>query len=134
MVMSDILRFFVKRVCIIYLLLLIVCFLSKSHRIPMILVLTLSVFFSILRFAILEAVLKHLGNSGKKKLAIITNLVLYLFSLVVIGIMLILAMRISVYSFIIVLVGACSIVIIVMINAITETMGITRNYYGQKVK
>lgn len=134
LVISSLLRFFVKRVGILYGLLLIVCFLSKSQRIAMILVLTLSVFFSILRLALLEAILKILGDSGNKRLAIITNLVVYLFSLVVIGITLILAMRINFYTFIVALVGALSSVIIIMINAITEALGITRNQYGQKVK
>ena len=100
----------------------------------MVILLTLSVFFSILRLALLESVLKFLGAGGNKRLAIIANLMIYLFSLVIIGITLVLAMRIGFYSFIVALVGALSVIIIVMINAITEALGITKNQYGQKVK
>lgn len=100
----------------------------------MILVLTLSVFISILRLALFEVVLKFIGADGNKRLAIVANLVVYLFSLVLIGITLILAMRIGFFVFIVALVGIFSTVIIIMINAITEALGITRNHYGQKVK
>lgn len=133
-IMSNILKFFIKRVCILYLVLIIVCLGSKYQRIPMIVALTVGVLFSILRFGLLESVLKYLGASGKKSLAIIINLVIYLLSLVIIGVMVVLAMRIGIYTFVAALIGALSITIIIMINAITEALGITRNQYGQKVK
>lgn len=132
--MSNIIKFFVRRVCILYVALIIVCLLSKDQRIPMIVALTLSVFFSILRFALLESIIKFICASGNKNLAIIANLVIYLFSLVIIGVMVVLSMRVGVYTFIATLVGSLSIIIIIMINAITEALGITRNQYGQKVK
>ena len=107
---------------------------SKDQRISMILALTVSVLFSVLRFALLETVLKLLSGQVNKTLVIITSLMIYLFSLVIIGITLVFAMRIGFYTFIVALVGALSIVIIIMINAITEAFGITKNQYGQKVK
>jgi len=132
--MSNILRFFVKRICILYVVLVIVCFLSKYQRIPMIVALTLGVLFSLLRFGLLESVLKYLGASGNKSLAIVANLMIYLVSLVIMGVMVVLSMRVGVYTFLTALVGSLSIIIIIMINAITEALGITRNQYGQKVK
>lgn len=132
--MSNILRFFIKRVCVLYVVMLIVCFLSKNQRIPMMVALTLTVFFSILRFALLESVLRFLGKSGSKKLAIIATLMIYLFSLAIIGLTIVLAMRFGISTLLAALIGSLSIIIIVMINAITEGLGITRNHYGQKVK
>jgi len=118
----------------LYVVLIVVCFLSKYQRISMMVALTLCVFFSILRFGLLESVLKYLGASGNKNLAIIANLMIYVFSLAIIGVTVVLAMRIGVYTFLAALVGSLSIIIIVMVNAITEALGITRNQYGQKVK
>ena len=131
--MSNILKFFVKRVCILYFVLIVVCFLIKYQRIPMMVALTLGVFFSLLRFGILEAALKSLGGTGKKYLAIVTNLMIYLFSLLVIGITIVFAAHFGVYTFIAALVGSLSIVIVIMINAITEALGITKNGFGEKV-
>ncbi|HEY5584560.1 MAG TPA: hypothetical protein VIK78_08715, partial [Ruminiclostridium sp.] len=64
----------------------------------------------------------------------IINLVIYLFNLVIIGVMIVLAMRFGVLTLIATLGGTLSISIIIMINAITEAFGITKNQYGQKVK
>lgn len=127
-------RFFVKRICILYIVFLIVFFLSKNQRIPMILVLTFGVLFSILRFWLLESVLKQVVGRGKKSLAIIANMMVYLFSLVVVGGIVVIAIRIGIYTVIAALVGTLSIPIIIMINTITEALGITKNQYGQKVK
>ncbi len=100
----------------------------------MIFALTAGVLFSLLRFAVLESVLKHLISLGNKKQAIITSLVIYLLNLVIIGITVILAMQFGVFTLIAALIGTLSILIIVMINAVTEAFGITKNQYGQKVK
>lgn len=132
--MSNILKFFVKRVSVLYAVLIVVCFLIKSQRIHMMIFLTLGVIFSLLRFGILEAVLRYLGASGKKSLAILVNLMIYLFSLVIVGVMVVVSMRFGIYTFLATLIGSLSTVIIIMINAITEALGITRNQFGQKVK
>ncbi len=131
--MSNILKFFVKRVFILYAVLIVVCFLIKYQRIPMMISLTLGVIFSLLRFGILEAVLRYLGASGKKSLAIVTNLMIYLCSLLIVGITIVFAAHFGVYTFIAALVGSLSIVIVIMINAITEALGITNNGFGEKV-
>jgi len=132
--MSDILIFFVKRVCILYIVFFILCLLIKEQRISMFFALTASILFSVLRFALLEAVLKLLGGGESKTILIIINLVIYLFNLVIIGVMIVLAMRFGVLTLIATLGGTLSISIIIMINAITEAFGITKNQYGQKVK
>lgn len=132
--MSNILKFFVKRVSILYAVLIVVCFLNKSQRISMMVALTLGVIFSLLRFGLLEAILKYLSVSGKKSLAILVNLMLYLLSLVIIGVMVVVSMRFGIYTFLATLIGSLSTVIVIMINAITEALGITRNQFGQKVK
>jgi len=132
--MSDILRFFVKRVCILYIVFFIACFLIKEQRISMLFALTAGMLFSVLRFTLLESVLKLLGSGENKTIIIIINLVIYLFNLVIIGVMIVLAMRFGVYTLIATLAGTFSIIIIVKINAFTEALGITKNQYGQKVK
>jgi len=132
--MSDILNFFVKRVCILYIVFFILCLLIKEQRISMLFALTAGILFSVLRFALLEAVLKLLGGGENKTIIIIINLVIYLFNLVIIGVMIVLAMQFGVLTLIATLVGTLSIPIIIMINAITEALGITKNQYGQKVK
>ena len=132
--MSDMLKFFIKRVGILYIFLMLVCFLIKYQTIPMMVSLTLGVLFSLLRFGLLEFILRYLGRSGNKRLVIIATIMVYISSLAIIGITIVFAMRIGVYTFFAALVGSLSVVIILMINAITEALGITRNQYGQKVK
>lgn len=132
--MSELFSFFVKRVSILYVVSLILCFFINVQRVPMSVALTAGVLFSLLRFAVLESVLKHLIAVGNKRQAIITNLVIYLLNLVIIGITVVLAMQFGVYTLIAALAGTLSIQIIVMINAVTEAFGITKNQYGQKVK
>jgi len=132
--MSNILKFFVKRVVIFYILLIVVCFLSKYQRIPMVIALTLGVFFSLLRFYLLDFVLRYLGARRNKNLAVIASSMIYVFSLAIIGVTIVLAVRIGIYTFFAALIGSLSIIIIVMINAITEMLGITKNQFGQKVK
>ncbi len=99
----------------------------------MIIALTFGVFFALLRFAVLESVFRHLSCANKNR-AIVTNLVIYLLNIVIIGIMVILSMRYGLYTLIAALAGTLSISVIVMINAVTEALGITKNQYGQKVK
>jgi len=100
----------------------------------MLFALTAGMLFSVLRFTLLESVLKLLGSGENKTIIIIINLVIYLFNLVIIGVMIVLAMRFGVYTLIATLAGTFSIIIIVKINAFTEALGITKNQYGQKVK
>lgn len=133
-IMSEFFRFFVNRVGILYVGSLIICFFISESRLSMIFALTAGVLFSLLRFAVLESVLKHLISLGNKKQAIIAGLVIYLLNLVIIGITVTLAMQFGVYTLIAALIGTLSILIIVMINAVTEAFGITKNQYGQKVK
>lgn len=131
--MSNILKFFIKRVCILYLVIIIVCFLSKYQRIPMIFALTLGTFFSLLRFWLLESMINYLSRSENKTLAIVISLMIYVFGLIVIGITVVFALNFGIYTFIAALMGSLSIVIVTIINAITEALGITKNQFGEKV-
>lgn len=131
--MSSILKFFIKRVCILYFVLIVACFFCKYERIYIIVALTLSVLFSLLRFWLLESMINYMGNNGKKKLAIIVTIVMYILGLIIIGITAILALNFGAYTFIAALVGSLSIVIITIINGITEALGITKNGFGEKV-
>ncbi len=133
MTMSNILKFFIKRVCILYLVIIIVCFLSKYQRIPMIFALTLGTFFSLLRFWLLESMINYLSRSENKTLAIVISLMIYVFGLIVIGITVVFALNFGIYTFIAALMGSLSIVIVTIINAITEALGITKNQFGEKV-
>lgn len=132
--MSNILKFVVKRVIILYIVLLIICFLSNNQRIPMMVTFTVGVLMAVLRFGLLEMILGFLGTKQSKRLSIIVVLMSYAFSLAIVGITIVLAIRIGVYTFIAALIGSLSIIIIIMINAITEALGITKNQFGQKVK
>jgi hypothetical protein len=132
--MSNVLKFFVKRVCVFYALALLVCLIVGGQRLVMITSLTLGVFISLLRFAVLESVFRHLLGGASKNRAIFISLVIYLLNLVIIGITVVFAMQFGIYSFLAALAGTLSILIIVMINAVTEAFGITKNHYGQKVK
>jgi hypothetical protein len=77
--------------------------------------------------------INYLGSNGKKTLTIIVSLMIYIFGLLIIGITAILALNFGVYTFIAALVGSLSIVIITIINGITEALGITKNLFGEKV-
>ncbi len=95
---------------------------------------TVGVLMAVLRFGLLEMILGFLGTKQSKRLSIIVVLMSYAFSLAIVGITIVLAIRIGVYTFIAALIGSLSIIIIIMINAITEALGITKNQFGQKVK
>lgn len=132
-IMSDILRFFIKRVCILYLVLMGVCFLSTNQRISMMVALTLGVLFSLVRFGLLEWVITYLNSSVKKTITIVASIMIYVFGLLIVGITAIFALNFGVYTFLAALVGSFAVVIITMINAITEALGITKNRFGEKV-
>lgn len=132
--MSNILKFFIKRVFILYIILLIVCFLIRNQRIPIIIVLTITVLFSIIRFAMLEGILKTIGPKANRNNAVIIIIMLYIFSLVIVGGMVVIAIRIGIYAIFAALIGSLAVEVIIMINSITEALGITRNQFGQKVK
>ncbi|WP_244648279.1 hypothetical protein [Ruminiclostridium herbifermentans] len=44
-----------------------------------------------------------------------------------------LSLNFGIYTFIAALIGSLSIVIVTIINAITEALGITKNQFGEKV-
>ncbi|EPR14480.1 hypothetical protein L323_00200 [Ruminiclostridium papyrosolvens C7] len=131
--MSNSIKFFIKRVLIVYLVLLTVCFFVKHHRLPIIIILTVSVIFSLLRLAVLESVLKHLGEGANKTVAVVLNLVIYLFNLGIITITFVLAVSFGVYALLAALTGTLSVMIVIVLNTITETLGITKNQFGEKV-
>lgn len=131
--MSNILKFFIKRVCILYSMIIIVCFVSKYQKIPMIFALTLGTFFSLLRFWLLESMIKYLSRSSNKTLTIVISLMIYMFGLIIVGITVVLAFNFGIYTFVAALIGSLSIVIVTIINAITEALGITKNQFGEKV-
>ncbi|WP_242856165.1 hypothetical protein [Ruminiclostridium josui] len=68
-----------------------------------------------------------------KKVAVALNLVLYLFNLGIITITFVLALNFGVYTLLAALTGTLSVVIVIMVNTITETLGITKNQFGEKV-
>ncbi len=131
--MSNTIKFFIKRVLVLYLVLLTACFFVKQHRLPMLIILTVSVVFSLVRFAVLESVLKHLGEGTNKTVAVVLNLVIYLFNLGIVTITFVLAVRFGVYTLLAALTGTLSVMIVIVLNTITETLGITKNQFGEKV-
>ncbi len=99
----------------------------------MLIILTVSVVFSLVRFAVLESVLKHLGEGTNKTVAVVLNLVIYLFNLGIVTITFVLAVRFGVYTLLAALTGTLSVMIVIVLNTITETLGITKNQFGEKV-
>ncbi|AEY64574.1 hypothetical protein [Clostridium sp. BNL1100] len=81
----------------------------------------------------LESVLKHLGDGINKTVAVVLNLVLYLFNLGIISVTIVFALRMGVHTFFAALTGTLSVMIVIVLNVITETLGITKNQFGQKV-
>lgn len=132
--MSNILKFFVKRVVVFYAIALIIFMVVRGPKLAMIVALTAGILLSLLRVTVLEALFKHLlGFSGKKHVIVI-NLGIYFINLVIIGVAVVIAMQFGVHALMAALLGILSVMIIVMINAVTEAFGITKNHYGQKVK
>ncbi len=127
-------KFFVKRVVVFYAIALIICMVVRGPKLVMIVALTAGVLLSLLRFAVLEAAFKNLLGLAGKKQSIIINLGIYLLNLVVIGVTVVISMQFGVNTLVAALVGILSVLIIVMINAVTEAFGITKNQFGQKVK
>ncbi len=132
--MSNIMKFFVKRVCIYYLFGLILCLMVKGQRLEMILALTAGVLLSIFRFAVLESLFKHLLHGSKKGHVVIVVFVIYLFNLAIIGITIVYAMQYGLFVFLAALCGILSITFVLMICAVLNALGVTNNHYGQKVK
>ncbi len=132
--MSNILKFFVKRVAVFYGTTLIVCLAIRGQQLVMVTALTAGVLLSLFKFAVLESVFGHLIGTASKKQAVTVSLVIYLLNLVIIGITAVFAMQFGVYALGAAMAGILSVLIIVMINAVTEAFGITKNHYGQKVK
>lgn len=99
----------------------------------MIIALTLGSFFSLLRFWLLESMIKYLSKNSNKTFAIVISLMFYVFGLIIIGIIVVLSLNFGIYTFIAALIGSLSIVIVTIINAITEALGITKNQFGEKV-
>lgn len=82
----------------------------------------------------LESVLKHLGNGLNRKSAVVLNLILYILNLGIIGLILGAALYAGTEVFFAALLGTLSVLIVLIVNVITEAMGITKNQFGQKVK
>ncbi len=131
--MSNSLKFFSKRLLVLYIVALIACFFAKSHTLAMIIILTISMIFSLLRLAVLESVLKHLGEGTNKTVAVVLNLVIYLFNLGIVTITFILAVGFGLYTLMAALIGTLAVMIVIVMNTITETLGITKNQFGEKV-
>jgi|GEM_PF-2107204 len=133
--MSNNLTFFLKRVVVFYAIALIIVLVARGPKLAVIVALTAGVLLSLLRVAVLEALFNNLlGHAGKKQIIIIINLGIYLLNLVIVGVTLVIAMQFGVHTLVAALVGILSVQIVVMINAVTEAFGITKNHYGQKVK
>ncbi|WP_242981137.1 hypothetical protein [Ruminiclostridium sufflavum] len=90
-------------------------------------------FFSLLRFGLLETMINYMCRSGNKTLTIVASLMIYVFGLLVIGITTVFALNFGVYTFIAALAGSLSIVIVTVINAVTEALGITKNRFGEVI-
>jgi hypothetical protein len=100
----------------------------------MIFALSMSIFFSLLRFALAERILKSLSGGVKKSGVILISLLFYMSNIIIIGLIIVLSLKTGGYTFIASLIGTFWVVIIIIINSLTEALGITRNQFGQKVK
>lgn len=131
--MSNMLRFFVKRVFILYVVLIVACFLLNNHRISMVIALTATTLVTLLRFALFEYLLTMMQRRTKNKTFGLC-VSLYILNLAIIGALIVIAVKISIPTFFAALAGTFLLVVILMVNAMTEALGITKNHFGQKVR
>lgn len=134
MVMSKIMKFFVIRLCFLYVVQFGVCLIINYQTIAMVIALTVGMLASMVKFSLLELIIKNLSVKEKNKNAIMVSIVLYILSLLVIGVNIVMSLRSGAFTFAAALIGTLSVIIVIIINAITEALGITKNHFGQKVK
>ena len=127
-------RFFIIRLVILSCVaILIIIITQRQSTIAAIIFFLSGVVLSAIRISILEGILKRLTNICTKKQLVLQSVFWYILSLLAIALLLIMSARVSIVTMICALIGVLSLVIIVILNTITELIGVTHNQFGSKL-
>lgn len=127
------LKFLSIRAFILNLLAIALIFLFlDNNRYSMAIAVTAGVALSILRFAAFERILIIAGVSKTKPFVMLVSIVWYLLNLGIILVIFAKSIQISFTTLLAALLGTLSFLIIIVINTVTETLGITQNQFGQR--
>lgn len=103
-----------------------------NNRYSMAVAVTAGVALSILRFAAFERILKIASVSKTKPFVMLISIIWYLLNLGIILVIFAKSIQISFTTLLAALLGTLSFLIIIVINTVTETLGITQNQFGQR--
>lgn len=127
-------RFFILRLIILSFVAIVIIFITqRQNTFASILLFLAGVVLSGIRLSMLEYILKRLTNVCTKNQLVLQSIFWYVLSLLAIALLLIVSVRISISSMICALIGVLSLVIIVLLNTITEVTGVTHNQFGSKL-
>ena len=127
-------RFFILRLIILSFVAIVIIFITqRQNTFASILLFLAGVVLSGIRLSMLEYILKRLTNVCTKNQLVLQSIFWYVLSLLAIALLLIVSVRISISSMICALIGVLSLVIIVLLNTITEVTGVTHNQFGIKL-
>jgi hypothetical protein len=132
-IMSGLLRFLSIRCILLNLIAVVLTFLFfDNHRYSIAIAFTMGVALSVLRFAAFERILRVTTEATTKTFAILISIVWYLLNLGIILVLFAKSIQISFTTLIAALLGTLSFLIVIMINTVTEALGITKNQFGQR--
>ena len=127
-------RFFILRLIILSFVAIVIIFITqRQNTFASILLFLAGVVLSGIRLSMLEYILKRLTNVCTKNQLVLQSIFWYVLSLLAIALLLIVSVRISISSMICALIGVLSLVIIVLLNTITEVTGVTHIQFGIKL-
>lgn len=127
-------RFFILRLIILSFVTIVIIFITqRQNTFVSILLFLAGVVLSGIRLSVLEYILKGLTNVCTKNQLVLQSIFWYVLSILAIALLLIVSVRISISAMICALIGVLSLVIIVLLNTITEVTGVTHNQFGSKL-
>ena len=127
-------RFFILRLIILSCVAIVIILITqRQNTFASILLFLAGVVLSGIRLSVLEYILKRLTNVCTKNQLVLQSIFWYVLSLLAIALLLIVSVRISISSMICALIGVLSLVIIVLLNTITEVTGVTHNQFASKL-
>ncbi len=132
--LSGLMRFFIIRLVILSCVILVIIVITQRHSTIAAIIFYLSgVVLSAIRISILEGILKRLTNICTKKQLVSQSIFWYILSLLAIALLLLMSVTVSIETMICALIGVLSLLIIIVVNTITELIGVTHNGFGSKL-
>lgn len=130
---SGLARFLVKRVLICLILLSIIVIMAFDKKITVLIGLILGTTISVLKLGSNAWIINKIAdvdkNCGKKKFSDKFSSVIYALTQIAVLLMLYIAYRINQWGFAGFAAGLLTVPVVIMINSITEALGITRNNF-----